>query len=187
MLIRPETGVDRPEVLALIGAAFARADKPGEVPVEVALQQQLFDCDEYIPELSLVADDDALLVGSVITTRAWAGTTPVLGLGPIAVLPGRQNNGVGTALLNATVDAAVKLGEKAIFLLGSTEYYPRFGFSPASGLSVEAPEAAWGDHFQGLLLPAAGSGHDSPASIRSAGQPHGISGKFRYAEPFNNL
>lgn len=178
MLIRPEAKADRPEILALIGAAFARADKPGAEPVEVPLQKQLFACNEYIPELSLVADDDAALVGSVITTRAWVEDIPVLGLGPIAVLPGRQNRGVGTALINATVDAAIKRGERAIFLLGSAEYYPRFGFAPASGLGVESPESAWGDHFQALLLPASGPAGEA--------QP-GISGKFRYAEPFNNL
>ncbi|GAB3258237.1 GNAT family N-acetyltransferase [Arthrobacter pigmenti] len=188
MLIRPETKADRPEILALIGAAFARADKPGEVPVEVSLQEQLFACSEFIPELSLVADDDALLIGSVITTRAWAGEVPVLGLGPIGVLPGRQNRGVGTALINATVDAAVKLGEKAVFLLGSTEYYPRFGFSPATGLGVEPPEAVWGDHFQALMLPASGSGTGvATGSGGGTGKQQRLSGTFRYAEPFSHL
>lgn len=177
MLIRPETTADRPAILALINAAFARADQPGEVPVEVSLQKQLFACDEYIPELSLVADDDGPLIGSVITTRAWVDDFPVLGLGPIGVRPGRQRRGVGTALINGTVEAAVKLGEKGIFLLGSTGYYPRFGFSPASTLGIEPPEAAWGDHFQALMLPM----------TRSGPEQHGLSGTFRYAGPFSRL
>ncbi|WP_155838624.1 hypothetical protein [Arthrobacter castelli] len=144
-MIRPETAGDRPGILALTGAAFAVADRPGEVPVEVGLYEQLFDCDEYIPELSL---------------------------------------------------AAVKRGERAIMLLGSTEYYPRFGFVPASELDIEPPEAAWGDHFQALLLPVLRTG----VGIRDAGADHSrglppaagppeppVSGTFRYAAPFNDL
>jgi predicted N-acetyltransferase YhbS len=74
--------------------------------------------------------------------------------------------------MKETIVRANAAGESGIALLGSPEYYPRFGFVPAATLGVEAPEEAWGDHFQ--LLPL-------------ALWPGGVHGVFRYAEPFARL
>lgn len=172
VLIRKETAADRPAILNLVAAAFERRDRPDEKPVEVELQRRLMESAAYIPELSLVAEDGGRIMGAVITTRAWVEDQPVLGLGPISVSPDRQGRGFGTELINATIAAAEKLGESTIVLLGSTEYYPRFGFVPASRWGIAAPETAWGDHFQALPLRS----HSSR-----------IRGKFRYAAPFDDV
>jgi putative acetyltransferase len=166
MIIRREHAPDRPEILALIEAAFPE-------PVEAQLLRELFASREYLPELSLVAeDDDGSIVGHVISTRGWIGETPALGLGPIGVTPARQNQGIGSALIQATIEAAGTLGEPAIILLGSTDYYPRFGFVPADSMGIISPDPSWGSHFMALPL---------------AGFRPGTRGHFRYAEPFSRL
>ncbi|MCU6482385.1 GNAT family N-acetyltransferase [Arthrobacter sp. A2-55] len=166
MMIRRERAPDRPEILALIEAAFPEG-------VEAHLLRELFAAREYIPELSLVAESpDGAVLGHVISTRAWIGDTPALGLGPLGVLPARQGRGVGSALVKASIGAANGLGEPAIVLLGSTEYYPRFGFVPADSVGIASPDPSWGSHFMALPL--------------AAFHP-GIRGRFRYAEPFNRL
>ncbi len=163
MKIRRERAEDRPEILALVEAAF-----PGSV--EVRLLRRLFASREYIPELSLVADAEGELLGHVITTRGWIGKNRSLGLGPIAVLPERKNQGVGSALIHATIAAANALGEQSIVLLGSTEYYPRFGFAPADSLGITSPDPSWGSHFMARALDAF---------------IPGVHGQFAYSAPFN--
>ena len=67
--------------------------------------------------------------------------------------PRLQRHGIGSALMNETIARANAAGESGIALLGSPEYYPRFGFVPAASLGVAAAGGSWGDHFQ--LLPLA--------------------------------
>lgn len=166
MIIRAEHAPDRPEILALVEAAFPQ-------PGEVTLLRALFASREYIPSLSLVAESEAgEIFGHVISTRGWIGETPAVGLGPIAVLPGYQKQGVGSALMEASIEAAEAVGEPAIVLLGSTEYYPRFGFVPADSLGIISPDPSWGSHFMARTL---------------TGFHPGIRGHFRYAEPFRKL
>ena len=71
--------------------------------------------------------------------------------------------------MKETIRRANAAGESGIALLGSPDYYSRFGFVPATSLGVLPPDEAWGDYFQ--LLPL-------------ARWPGGIHGTFRYAEPF---
>ena len=129
----------------------------------------LFDAEEYLPELSVVAVLAGEVVGHVISTRGWVGDHELLGLGPIAVTPRLQRHGVGSALMQESIARANAAGESGIALLGSPEYYPRFGFVPAANFGVLPPDEAWGDYFQ--LLPL-------------ALWPGGVHGTFRYAEPF---
>jgi predicted N-acetyltransferase YhbS len=176
VVLRSERPEDREDILELAAKAFPVSPATGEpvhgTPVEVGLLRELFGCDEYIPDLSIVAEIAGEIVGHVISTRAWVGDLEVLGLGPIAVEPTLQRRGIGSALMRETTLRATAAGERGIGLLGSTGFYPRFGYVPASSLGVEAPEAAWGEHFQLLRLPA---------------WPDGVRGTFRYAAPFGRL
>ena len=63
----------------------------------------------------------------------------LLGLGPLGVTPRQQRHGVGSALMKETIARANAAGERGIALLGSPEYYPRFGFVPAASLGVMPP------------------------------------------------
>jgi predicted N-acetyltransferase YhbS len=176
LLLRSESVADREQILALTAEAFAISPATGlpadGEPVEVELLRRLFDCDEYLPEFSVVAVLDGEVVGHVISTRGWVDRHELLGLGPIGVTPRLQRHGIGTALMNETVARANAAGESGIALLGSTDYYPRFGFVPATSLGVLPPEQRWGDLFQ--LLPL-------------ALWPGGVHGTFRYAAPFHTI
>jgi len=176
LVLRTEQPEDRPAILELTAAAFAVSPATGlpvdGEPVEVGLLKQLFDCDEYLPEFSIVAEQNGEVVGHVISTRGWVGDLGLLGLGPISVVPRLQRHGIGSALMQETVVRANAAGERGIALLGGPEYYSRFGFVPSVSLGIEPPQAEWGDLFQ--LLPL-------------AVWPGGIHGTFRYAGPFERL
>jgi predicted N-acetyltransferase YhbS len=170
MELRSEHPSDRPAILDLTARAFASEEGP-KPPVEVGLLAELFECDGYLPALSIVAVDAGVIVGHSITTRGFIGHQPVLGLGPISVLPESQRQGIGAAMLEETRSRAEGMGECVIVLLGHTTYYPRFGYRPASELGIQAPDPQWGDYFMALPL----GGREAPK------------GTFRYAEPFARL
>lgn len=175
--MRREVAADVDAVREVTAAAFGGAAhsappvEPGGPPGEVALVAWLREDEAWIPALSLVAEVEGVVVGHALCSRAYVGEAPVLGLGPVSVLPARQRTGIGHALLHALLGAAEGRGESLVGLLGDPAYYGRFGFVPASSLGVEAPEPAWGDFFQARAL---GPG------------PHPV-GTFRYAAPFDRL
>lgn len=70
-----------------------------------------------------------------------AGDLLVLGLAPVAVLPEYQRQGIGALLIQHGLAECTRLGCKAIVVLGSPVYYPRFGFVAAKerGLRCEYP------------------------------------------------
>jgi putative acetyltransferase len=124
------------------------------------------------PHLSLVAVDGGDVIGHVIATRGWLEPLghPALGLGPLGVRPENQRTGVGTVLVHALLAVAEAAAERLVALLGSPDYYRRFGFVPAADLGVTSPDPSWGGYFQARHL---------------NGPP--VQGAFRYAEPFNRL
>lgn len=89
-----------------------------------------------IPELSLVAEVDHMIVGHIICSKAEVRTSdgiiPVLNFGPLSVLPAYQGKGVGKALIRSMLDKAKELKFGAILFFGRPEYYPQFGFKEAS-------------------------------------------------------
>jgi putative acetyltransferase len=171
VLVRREMPEDVEAIRAVTAAAFAR---PGEdVPVEAPLVDWLRESPAWIPELSLVAlGPEGEVVGHVVCTRGSIGPVPVLALGPLSVRPDRQRQGVGKALVHAVLGAADALGESLVALLGSTEYYPRFGFRLASEYGIRPGPAEWEPHFQVRTL----TFYD-PA----------VRGEFSYSEPFDRI
>ncbi|MBI4882693.1 MAG: N-acetyltransferase [Actinobacteria bacterium] len=171
MIVRRETPADVAAAREVQVAAFHKQGATHE-PVEAPLLDALRSCDSWIPELSIIAELDNTIVGHVVTTRGFVGDTPALGLGPIGVLPTFQGRGVGLALMHATIGAADALGEPLIALLGSPDYYARFGFIASTTIGVTAPQTAWGNHFQVRTL----------TTYRSE-----IRGPFTYATPFDGV
>lgn len=169
MLVRRERPDDLPSVRALHAAAFGSGSGP---VVEVRLLDELRADGDLLAPLCLVAEDDGEVVGHVTCSRGSVQGRPAVGLGPLGVLPEHQRRGVGTALLHAVLGAADALDEPAVLLLGSVDYYRRFGFAPAAASGVESPEPAWGDHFQLRRL----SSWDGS-----------LIGAFRYAPAFERL
>ncbi|HEX4489769.1 MAG TPA: N-acetyltransferase [Acidimicrobiia bacterium] len=171
--IRQERAGDEPAITAIHAAAFRRPDQPDVEPPEAQLVTDLRAGDAWIPELSIVAVDGDTIVGHVVCTRATiARSIPVLGLGPIGVVPARQGHGIGIALVRAALATADARGERLVALLGSPAYYSRFGFGPASAHGIEPPREWYGEDFQVFPLTAA-TGTER--------------GKFAYAKPFDQV
>ncbi|HUR23874.1 MAG TPA: N-acetyltransferase [Acidimicrobiales bacterium] len=163
MLVRRETPADVSRIDAVHRQAF-------DGPVEADLLHALRADAGWVSALSLVAEDaGGAVVGHVVCTEGLLGHVPVVGLGPVGVLPDVQRTGVGSALMHAVIAAADALDYPLVGLLGHLDYYPRFGFVPASRLGVTAPEPKWGDHFQARPL----------ATWHAR-----LAGTFRYAAPF---
>src|SRR5438045_1746808 len=78
--------------------------------------------------LALVARDGGELVGSVRLWHVDAGGKPALLLGPLAVDPSVQGEGVGASLMRLAIARAGMIGHRGIILVGDPEYYDRFGF-----------------------------------------------------------
>lgn len=170
MIVRRERPADWAAIHGIHTAAFGPAVDGGEV-VEARLAAQLRDTGA-LPALSLVAEVDGAVVGHVVCSRGTLAGAPSLGLGPIGVVPYRQRDGIGSALMHAVLGAADALDEPAVFLLGNPAYYRRFGFVLAAPLGLEPPQASWAQHFQVRTL--------------SAWDPF-TRGAFRYAAPFDDV
>lgn len=85
------------------------------------------------PRLSFVAVENGLVVGTVRLWEVSAGTDrAALLLGPLAVDPGCQRRGIGSALMRHALAAAARHRHAAVLLVGDVGYYDRFGFSAAS-------------------------------------------------------
>jgi predicted N-acetyltransferase YhbS len=134
-VIRPERPADHERIRALHEAAFP-------TDLEAQLVDDLRAAGDHVPELCLVHPH-----GHVMISRARVDQHLALGLGPIAVDPQHQGQGIGGELMRATIEQAQTTGYTLIALLGHPTYYPRFGFKPGRELGVEttyeAPPEAW--------------------------------------------
>ncbi|MDQ3695792.1 MAG: N-acetyltransferase [Chloroflexota bacterium] len=140
MKIRDETPADFTAIRAVVNAAF-----PG--PAEARLVDRLRADGDAV--YSLVAVEDVAVVGHVMFSRM---TAPVraLGLGPLAVAPGRQRTGIGRRLVHSGLARARDDGWEAVFVLGDPAYYQRFGFTATFAAGFTSPYA--GPHLMGLAL-----------------------------------
>jgi putative acetyltransferase len=92
---------------------------------------------------ALVAVLDEVPVGHVQLSRGWVDApqrlVDVSILSPLGVAPAMQRRGVGAELVRAALSRATDLGIPLVFLEGSPDYYPRFGFAPARPRGFETP------------------------------------------------
>ncbi len=129
---RPEDGW---EVEALFDLAFA----PGR---EALSSYRLRDGVAPVAGLCLVARSrDGTLAGAI---RVWpvrigAHGAPALLLGPVAVHPTRQGEGIGGLMIRAVLEKAAALGWQRVLLVGDLPYYRRFGFTRAEGIRFPPP------------------------------------------------
>ncbi len=90
----------------------------------------------YKAVLSLVAIEDGCVIGHILFSPAFlehdGEVSDVLALGPVAVLPERQNEGIGSMLVRNGLERCLERGHDVVFLIGHPTYYPRFGFVPAA-------------------------------------------------------
>lgn len=95
---------------------------------------------DYLPELSRVAELNGEIVGAVYYTKAWIedGKTKheIVTFGPLAVEPTLEGNDIGGTLMRETIKLAREAGVSGIALMGEPGYYPRFGFRRGSEFGI---------------------------------------------------
>lgn len=168
LLIRPESQGDLQAIRQLLSAAFRQDD-------ETHLVERLKKSAEFIPELSFVAIVNDQIVGYIlfpaIAVEPIADfNAGILALAPMAVDPAWQNRGVGSAMVKHGLEHALQLGYRAVVVLGHPEYYPKFGFRPASHWGIRPPIEVPDEAFLALELVENGL--------------KGISGIVRYPRAF---
>lgn len=137
--IRKEIPKDHNWVIELTAKAFETM--PFSEGDEDKLVARLRNAPGFIPELSLVAELDGLIVGHILFTPLVIDNGQQqfesLVLGPVSVLPEFQKQGIGGKLIRAGHQKAVELGFQSVILIGHPEYYPRFGYKPASTWGIK--------------------------------------------------
>lgn len=137
MVIRQERREDYGTVYRVVQEAFASAEESGGT--EQDLVAALRKSPGFLPELSLVAEEDGEIIGHILFTRAFVGARPVLALAPLSVLPAHQRKGVGLALMERGHAIARELGYGYSVVLGHPAYYPKAGYVPAERYGVRPP------------------------------------------------
>lgn len=154
-------------------AAIVRPERPGEAAAIRAVNDAAFGdletsaivdgirgTDRWIDGGSLVAvEENGRLVGHLLLSEgdlddADAGVRRIWMVGPVAVVPDRQRQGIGSALMRAAITLATARDQPVLCLLGHAEYYPRFGFEPARPIGIEAPRPWRDSNWMALRLPA---------------------------------
>ena len=137
---------ERPDDCRTVGELVEAAFRPLAFSdhTEHLLVARLRRSEAFVPGLSLVAEAEGRLVGHVLLTRLEVvaedrSAATVLGVAPLSVLPGLQNRGIGSALLREAHRRAVRAGFGAALLVGHADYYPRFGYVPASRFGIRFP------------------------------------------------
>ncbi|UWQ44725.1 GNAT family N-acetyltransferase [Leisingera aquaemixtae] len=142
--LQAEQADDRWEVEALYDLCFA----PGR---EALSSYRLREGVPPVAGLSQVArDSDGILAAAIRFWPVLIGDAPALLLGPVAVHPTRQGEGLGGSLIRDSLAKAQESGWARVMLVGDAPYYRRFGFTRLEG--VEMPPPTNPDRVLGLAL-----------------------------------
>lgn len=131
--IRNESITDIPTVRSLNELAFGQSE---EADIVDRLRKS---CDNI---LSLVAVKDDEIVGHIFfsptTVNGDCGVIIGMGLAPMAVLPEHQHQDIGSSLVMHGLEFLKDAGCPFVIVLGHAQYYPRFGFKPASRYGLKS-------------------------------------------------
>ena len=149
--IRLEEEKDYRKVEYMIREAFWNVYKPG--CDEHLIVHNIRKVPAFIKELSFVACDNDKIVGSIIYSKAKVKNDDnkefeVLCMGPIGVLPSYQKQGIGSLLINYSIEKAKQLGYKAVIIFGNPKYYHRFGFKNAKEYNIQTSS---GENFEAFM------------------------------------
>jgi putative acetyltransferase len=146
VLIRPEKPRDYLAVHEVNALAFV-------TPTEANLVEVLRK--EVHPIVSLVAEDEGTIVGHIMfspVSLTGHADLKIMGLGPMAVAPEQQRQGIGSGLVKAGLERCKELGFGAVVVLEHIGYYPRFGFIPAVHFGIECEYEVPQDAFMIMEL-----------------------------------
>src|SRR5690606_30657059 len=143
-----ESPEDGPEVEWLLDLAFA----PGRTALS---SYRLREGVPPVAELcTVVRDEFDALAGCIRYWPVRIGSTgaKALLLGPVAVHPTRQGEGIGALLMRETLAEAAQLGWERVILIGDRPYYARFGFSRDPVRAIQFPSPYNPDRLLGRAL-----------------------------------
>ncbi|MBD3184578.1 GNAT family N-acetyltransferase [Candidatus Poribacteria bacterium] len=148
IVIRKEKEKDYKNIFKVNKLAFGQED-------ESRLVEQIRSTDNFIPDLSLVAEVDNNIVGYILFSKIkilGSSIFDTLALAPMAVLPKFQGLGIGSELIKEGMEKAKELGFNSIIVLGHKDYYPKYGFKKASGWKIKCPFEVPDEAFMAIEL-----------------------------------
>ncbi|MEZ4584854.1 MAG: N-acetyltransferase [Gemmatimonadales bacterium] len=159
--VRPERPTDADRVRELLSLAFG-----GSAETEIVDRLR-----GSAGSISLVATEAGAVVGHVLFTaaRVEGRDLRVAALGPMAVIPERQREGIGARLIAEGLAACGEAGYRAVVVVGHPSYYPRFGFRRGSSFGLRCGFEVPDEAFMALEL--------VPSSLAGGGE-------VRYAPEF---
>lgn len=170
MSIRQEQRADYAAINEVNDLAFGQ-------PNEAKLIRQIRAADGFDPRLSFVATADEEVVGHILFSPIHIEGTdqhhPALALAPMAVRPQQQRKGIGSSLVREGLEICRCLGHNVVVVMGHVDFYPRFGFTPASSHGIAAPFDVPDAAFMVLALARDGF--------------RGVSGIVRYPSAFDDV
>jgi putative acetyltransferase len=168
LLIRGERAEDIEAIHEINALAFGR---PAEAALVDALRAR------RKATLSLVAVEHDRWVGHIFFSPVTIDTgdrmLPAVGLAPMAIIPERQRQGIGSQLVKTGLLECRNAGYDCVVVLGHPTYYPRFGFVPASRYGLKSEYDVPDEVFMVLLW------HDGVLKDRG--------GVVRYQPEFHGL
>jgi putative acetyltransferase len=167
IIIRPEQPQDVAAIREVNLAAFGQA-------LEADILDRIrTNCGDFV---SIVATEDHGVVGHIlfspVTIECGGRVVHGMGLGPMAVMPSHQRRGIGSKLVRTGLTMLKSRLCPFVVVLGHPEYYPRFGFEPASRRGIRSQWPVPDEVFMILVL-------DEP-------QMQGAAGLARYRPEFGS-
>jgi len=148
MKIRQETPQDFQAIYEINQLAF------GEVG-ESKLIEKIRKSENFIPELSLVAEQNNQIIGHILFSKIkiiGKKSYPSLALAPMCVHPNFQKKRIGSQLTTIGLQIAQRLNFEHIIVLGHKNYYPKFGFQKAAKWNIQCPFEGPRDYFMAIEL-----------------------------------
>ena len=162
-----------------------RKEQPQDIPTIHAVNKQAFgqlleadlvdtlrrNCNDLLSLVAVVGNE---VVGHIlfssVAVEGEETTVEGMGLAPMAVLPEYQRQGIGSALVRTGIARLASSDCAFVIVLGHADYYPRFGFEPASRYGVRSEWEVPDEAFMILVL--------------NESVMQGISGVARYRSEF---
>lgn len=165
VLIRKEQSADIPRIREVNIQAFGQ-------PEEADLVDRLRERCQEILALVAVSDDEVIghILFSPATIECQDRTIAGAALGPMAVMPGSQRQGIGSQLVKDGVSILLEKSCPFLVVIGHPEYYPRLGFRPASQFGVQSDWDVPDEVFMMMVL--------------ADEEMHGIKGAVKYRPEF---